>query len=141
MAMPRKIPVDFNVAFPFGAFAVGEVEAVKDFDRSTRENPVQATDPESGLLVWQIQVVDGDPDARKATRTLAVKILARVQPVLPEGLAGLPFTPVEFEKLTATAYIEEKGTFSNIAWSLRAADVKAPSAGKVQQPVRDKVSA
>ena len=55
------------------------------------------------------------------------RVSAKVQPVLPEGLAGLPFTPVEFDNLTATAYIEENGDFSKISWSLRASDVHAPT--------------
>ena len=109
MAMPRKIPVEFGVAFPNGAYAVGEVQPVRDYDKSTRERLVQAVDPDTGLLLWSVEVVDGDPDAKKSNRTLSVKITAKVQPVLPEALTGLPFTPVEFDKLTATAYIEENG--------------------------------
>ncbi|RYP88674.1 plasmid replication, integration and excision activator [Nocardioides guangzhouensis] len=126
MAMPRKIPVEFGVAFPNGAYAVGEVQPVRDYDKSTRERLVQAVDPDTGLLLWSVEVVDGDPDAKKSNRTLSVKITAKVQPVLPEALTGLPFTPVEFDKLTATAYIEENGDFSKVAWSMRAADVRAP---------------
>ena len=129
MAMPRKIPVDFGLAFPHGAYAVGEVQPVRDYDKSTRERVVQAIDPDTGLLLWSVDVVDGDPDARKSNRTMSVKITARVQPVLPEALSGLPFTPVEFDKLTATAYIEESGDFSKIAWSLRASEVHAPARG------------
>lgn len=140
MAMPRKIPVDFGVAFPHGAYAVGEVQPIRDYDKSTKERVVQATDPETGLLMWSVEVVDGDPDAKKSTRTVSVKIGAKVQPVLPEGLSGLPFTPVEFDKLTATAYIEEKGDFSNIAWSLRASEVRAPARGTVK-PLTEKASA
>ena len=139
MAMPRKLPVEFGVAFPYGAYAVGEVQPVRDYDRSTKEKPVQAVDPDTGLLLWQVEVVDGDPDARKSNRTMAVKITAKVQPVLPEALTGLPFTPVEFDKLTATAYIEEKGDFSNIAWSLRASEVRAPA--RTSRVVSEKVSA
>ena len=134
MAMPRKIPVEFAVAFPYGAYAVGEVQPVRDYDKSTKERVVQATDPDTGLPLWSVEVVDGDPDAKKATRTMAVKIIAKVQPVLPERLTGLPFTPVEFDKLTATAYIEENGAFSRIAWSLRAGDVRAPARGAKPQP-------
>ena len=48
MAMPRKLPVEFGVAFPFGAYAVGEVQPVKDYDKSTRERPIQAVDPDTG---------------------------------------------------------------------------------------------
>jgi hypothetical protein len=139
MAMPRKIPVDFGVAFPHGAYAVGEVQPVRDYDKSTKDRIVQAADPDTGLPLWSIEVVDGDPEAKKSNRTMAVKITAKVQPVLPEALAGLPFTPVEFDKLTATAYIEENGNFSRIAWSLRAADVRAPS--RSSKPVPEKVPA
>lgn len=126
MAMPRKIPVEFGVAFPYGAFAVGEVQPVRDYDKSTQDRVVQAVDPDTALPIWSVDVVDGDPEARKANRTITVKIAAKVQPVLPEGLTGLPFTPVEFDKLTATAYVEDNGNFSRIAWSYRADEVRAP---------------
>lgn len=144
MAMPRKLPVEFGVAFPYGAYAVGEVQPVRDYDKSTRERVIQAVDPDTGLLLWAVDVVDGDPEAKKSTRTMSVKITAKVQPVLPESLAGLPFTPVEFDKLTATAYIEENGDFSKIAWSLRAAEVRAPSQSVksvAQKPAPEKASA
>lgn len=142
MVMPRKVPVPFDVVFPFGAYAVGEVQPVKDYDKSTRERMLQAVDPDTGLLVWSIDVVDADPDARKATRTMSVKITAKVQPVLPEALPGLPFTPVEFDGLTGTAYIEENGDFSKISWSLRASGVRAPSrSAKAPAPAPEKVSA
>lgn len=140
MAMPRKIPVDFGVAFPYGAYAVGEVQPVRDYDRSTKDSIVQATDPDTGLPVWSVDVVDGDPEARKSNRTMTVKITARVQPVLPESLTGLPFTPVEFERLTATAYIEDNGNFSKLAWSLRAGEVRAPAKSS-KSAASEKVSA
>ena len=136
MAMPRKIPVEFGLAFPYGAYAVGEVQPVRDYDKSTRERVVQAADPDTGLPLWSVEVVDGDPEAKKSNRTMSVKITARVQPVLPEGLSGLPFTPVEFDKLTATAYIEENGDFSKIAWSLRASEVRAPARGAKGLPAK-----
>ena len=71
MVMPRKVPVEFGVVFPYGAYAVGEVTQVKDYDRSTREVPVQATDQETGLPVWSVDVVDADPEAKKATRMMS----------------------------------------------------------------------
>ena len=129
MAMPRKVPVEFGVVFPYGAYAVGEVTQVKDYDRSTREVPVQATDQETGLPVWSVDVVDADPEAKKATRMMSVKIGAKVQPVLPEAPEGVPFRPVEFDKMTATAYIEENGDFRKVAWSLRASEVRSPTRG------------
>src|SRR3954453_10297876 len=139
MAMRRKLPVEFGVAFPYGAYAVGEVQPVRDFEKSTRERVLQAVDADTGLLVWSVEVVDADPEAKKSNRTMSVKITAKVQPVLPESLAGLPFTPVEFDKMTATAYIEESGDFSRIAWSLRAGEVRAP--GKAARLQGDKAVA
>ena len=129
MAMPRKIPVEFGMAFPHGAFAVGKVEPLRDYDRSTRDQIIQASDPDTGMPMWTIDVVDGDPEAKKSTRTLSVKIAARVQPVLPESLSGLPFAPVEFDKLTATPWIEQNGEFSKLSWSFRADDVRTPTKG------------
>jgi hypothetical protein len=135
MVMPRKVPVEFDVVFPYGAYAVGEVSAVKDYDRSTREVPVQAIDPDTGLPVWTIDVVDADPEAKKSNRTVSVKVAAKVQPVLTERAEGMPFRPIEFDKMTATAYVEETGDFSRIAWSLRAGGIREPSRGaKVSVP-------
>lgn len=129
MALPRKIPVEFGVAFPYGAYMVGDITPVRDYDRSTRDNPIQATDPDTGLLLWAVDVVDADPEATKSNRTMSVKVSAKVQPVLPAAEGGVPFRPVEFDKLTATAYIEDKGDFSRIAWSLRAAGVHSATKG------------
>ena len=92
MAMPRKIKVTFDDVFPYGAYAVSAVTQVRDFDRSTKERPVYATDEETGLPIWSVDVMDGDPDARKADRTVSIKILAKVQPVLPAATPGSPFT-------------------------------------------------
>jgi hypothetical protein len=56
-----------------------------------------------------------------------VKIAARVQPVPPEALPGLPFRPVVFEGLTALPYIDDAGKFSRIVWSFKADAMTAPS--------------
>lgn len=140
MVMPRKIPVDFGVVFPYGAFAVGEVTAVRDYDRSTREMAVQASDPDSGLPMWSVDVVDADPEARKANRTISVKIPAAVQPVLPALTDGTPFRQVEFEKLVATAYVEQNGDFSRVAWSFRASSVSEPGQRTRNTPAQTKQS-
>lgn len=87
-----------------------------------------ATDEETGLTIWSVDVMDGDPDARKADRTVSVKILAKVQPVLPPASTpGMPFTQVIFEGLTATPYVAETGNGrARLAWSFRATEVRAP---------------
>jgi hypothetical protein len=58
---------------------------------------------------------------------MSVKVSARVMPVLDAPEGDLPFRRVEFEGLTATAYVEENGNFSRIAWSMRAKGVKSPA--------------
>ncbi|WP_162453869.1 plasmid replication, integration and excision activator [Phytoactinopolyspora mesophila] len=109
MALQGAIPVEFGAVFPHGAFVIGEVTAEADFDASTKDNRVQKRDKVSGLPVWQVPVMDADPDARKGQRELTVKIAAEVQPVPPEILNGTPFRPVEFEGLTVTPYVDTNG--------------------------------
>jgi hypothetical protein len=125
MAMPRKINIQFGEVFPHGVYAVSEVTQVRDFDRSTKDRPVYSVDEESGLNVWSVDVMDGDPEARKADRQVSVKILAKQQPVLPPS-NGLPFTPVEFDGMTATPYVSDSNGRPRLAWSFRATGVRAP---------------
>ena len=82
MALQGPIPVAFGHVFPHGAFAVGVVEPVRDFDRSTKERPVQEMDKNTGEPVWSLMVLDADPEARAASKTVKVKITASVAPVL-----------------------------------------------------------
>ncbi|GAB3916452.1 hypothetical protein GCM10029976_078340 [Kribbella albertanoniae] len=126
MAMPRKIKVTCDDVFPYGVYAVSAVTQVKDFDRSTKEKPVYSIDEETGLSIWSVDVMDGDIDARKADKTVSVKILAKVQPVLPPMAPGQPFTAVVFEGMTATPYVAENNGRPRLAWSFRATEVRAP---------------
>ena len=140
MVMPRRIPIEFNVVFPYGGYLVGEVTPVSDFDRSTAESKVQQVDAETQLPLWQVEMVDADPEAKKATRTVNVKIAAKVQPVPPANESGTPFTPVVLNNLVAVPYIENvTETFSRIAWSYRAESLAAP--GRTSKPVTDKAVA
>ncbi|MGI5420493.1 plasmid replication, integration and excision activator [Actinomadura luteofluorescens] len=110
--------VAFGDMFPLGAFVKGGVEAVRDFDASTKENFVQARDKDTGELVWAVEVVDGDPESKG---TFKVKLTAPVQPLVPEAPAGFPFVPVEFEGLAVTPYVNS-GT-GRLAYSLKASAV------------------
>lgn len=133
MAISRRFPMPFEVAFPLGAYLVSEVTPVVDYDKSTRENKVQQVDPDTGKPLWQVDVLDADPEAKRATKTVAVKIPAKVQPVPPGNDGASPFTAVVFEGLTALPWIEQVGeSFSRIAWSFRAEGIAAPGkqAGK-----------
>lgn len=139
MAISRRFPMPFEVAFPHGLYLTSEVEPVADYDRSTRENKVQQSDPDTGLPLWQVSCLDADPEAKKAQKLVTVKIPAKVQPVPPENKDGSPFTPIEFDGLTALPWIEESGSFNKISWSFKAEAMRAPgrkngSAGSSAQP-------
>jgi len=127
MAIKGAIPMQHGDVFPHGCFVVGEVQAMRDFDRSTREQAIQAVDRDTGELVWTVDVVDADPDARD--RTVRVKITAPVQPVPPAEAPGLPFRPVEFDRLTATPYVQTMASGrGKLTWSFRASGMRAPKA-------------
>jgi hypothetical protein len=121
--------MEFEVAFPYGAYLVSEVSPVFDFERSTRDTKVQQVDKDTGKLLWQVDVLDADPEAKRSSKTVSVKIPANHQPVPPGNNGSSPFTPVAFEGLTALPWIEASENFSKISWSFRATDIVA-AAGK-----------
>jgi hypothetical protein len=118
MALQGPIPVEFAHVFPHGAYAAGGVEPVRDFEASKGDRFVQAKDRESGIPVWAVDVIDGDPAAR--VKTARVKIAATSQPVLPAPGPGMPFVPVEFTGLTVIPYVNQAG---RLAYSLKAAGI------------------
>lgn len=125
MSVQGPFKVEFNEVFPHGCGVVGEVSAMVDFDLSTRENRVQAKEKDTGVLVWTVDVMDFDPEARE--RTFKVKIAAPVQPVPPEQANGIPVRPVYLENLTVTPYLKDVGNGrQKIAYSLRASGMAAP---------------
>lgn len=125
MAVQGPFRVECGEVFPHGVGVVGQVAPLVDFDRSTRENKVQQLDKESGHLVWVVDVMDFDPEARE--RTFKVKIVAPVQPVPPEAIAGAPVRPVLLEGLTVTPYLKDVGNGrQRLAYSLRASGLAAP---------------
>lgn len=123
MALQGPIPVTFAMVFPHGCYIVGEVEPVKDFDASANGRFVQARDKQTAELVWQVAVMDGDPTLKPAQKTVAVKILAPVQPVPPSPMPGLPFTPVEFDAIAVTPYVNGN---NRLAYSIKVRDMHAP---------------
>ena len=126
-------PIEFGAVFPSGAFAAGQVEKVRDFEKSSGDRVVQQIDKATGLPLWVVEVIDADEQARQ--RMVKVKIAAAVQPVLPDAPAGSPFVPVEFEGLTATPWVDasrcnakDNGKCgARMAYSLKATGVRAPS--------------
>ena len=138
MAMQRRIPVAFCDVFPHGAFLVGEVEAVADFDapRSGEGGRPQAVDKDTGLRVWSVPVLDADPEASKRDKTVTVKVAAAHQPVPPENKTPFPFRPVEFVGLTITAWVDDNGPRARLAWSLRAEGLCGPGESDRQPAAR-----
>ena len=126
MAVQGPFKVECGELFPHGLGVISEVDSLDDFEKSSKENRVQARDKESGLPVWVVDVMDFDPDARE--RTLRVKVAAAVQPVPPEAIPGAPVRPVLLEGLMVTPYIKE-GPRPKIAYSLRATGLAAPRRG------------
>ncbi len=120
MAIQGSIPVQFGDVFGYGAYA-SSVERVDDFDKSTRENKVQARDRATGELLWAVDVYDPDPSAK--VKQIKVKIAAPMQPVLPEPLAGLPLAPVEFVGLVVRPYVGQNG---RLAYAFAAESARAP---------------
>jgi hypothetical protein len=125
--------VEFGTVFPSGAYTASGFEMVKDFERSKGDLVIQQADKATGLPLWVIEVIDADPEARQ--RTVKVKVAATYQPVLPDAPPGSPFTPVEFEGLQATPWVDasrckakETGRCgARMAYSLKATGVRAPS--------------
>ncbi len=131
MAIPRKFSMAFDEAFPHGLFVVTEVDQVLDFKKSTKEMKVQQFDEETGLPLWQVTCLDPDPEAKKAAKTVTVKIPAKHQPVPPENKDGSPFTPVELVGLEAMPWVDKvSDEISRISWSFRAQSMHAPGSVK-----------
>src|SRR5215210_649563 len=129
MAVSGPFKVECGELFPHGLGVVGEVTALDDSDKSSRETRVQARDKESGLPLWQVEVLDFDPQARE--KMFRVKIASAVQPVPPEAIAGAPVRPVVLEGLTVTPYIKD-GPRPRIGYSLRCTALVAP--GRAVKP-------
>ncbi|MEV0626793.1 plasmid replication, integration and excision activator [Nonomuraea wenchangensis] len=137
MAIQGPIPISFEQAFPHGCFLVGQVEQVKNFEASTGGKTVYARDKTTGEPIWQVPVMDGDPNLKAGQKTIAVKILSEVEPVAPPALAGLPIAPVEFTGMTVTPYVNQSG---RLAYSYRATGMK-PARPKQQAPAGKEAAA
>lgn len=135
MAIQQRMRVHFDDVFPDGTLMRGEVAAVEDFDliqaakaEGREPGDVQVRDKVTGQRVWEVRIVDLDEEAPKNQGEVTVKISADVQPVPPPRVEGQKLRPVEFDNLTVTAWIDDRGNRPKIAWSLRAEAMRAPGA-------------
>lgn len=123
MAIQSQIPVSFEAFFPRGAFVVGAVEPIVQWsDDGQRQG--QAADKMTGHPLWQVRVIDADPDAKKGQGEVTVKIASVVEPQLPPEMNGLPFRPAVFDGLTVTPYVKEGQGRPRVGFSLRAREMK-----------------
>ncbi|AKU18102.1 hypothetical protein [Luteipulveratus mongoliensis] len=134
MAIQRRISVQHSDVFPMDAVLKpskdGVVTPVIDFNAEKRADGsrAQQVDKETGLLVWQVTVIDLDVEAGKKDTALTVKFLAPQQPIPPSNKSGLPWIPVEFVGLSALPYVDDNGSRPRIAWSYRAEGMVEPGA-------------
>lgn len=138
MAIQRHIKIDTSEHFPHGLMIgpsgdTGPVTPVLDFNAPPLAGGAkpQQVDKETGLPLWQVTVLDLDPEAGKRGMVFTVKIAAKHQPVPPENKSGTPFTPVEFVGLTAMPWVDSSGMGNGrIAWSFRAEGMTEPGTSR-----------
>ena len=117
--MGLRIPVSMTDAFSHGCCLVPDsITEAQDYDEHTRTRS-PSVDKVTGKRVFQVRVSDLDPDLAGRSREVVVKVLADRPPAAP---TGQPFEAVEFENLTVTPDVTDKG---RMAWSLRATGLKA----------------
>jgi len=115
-----RIRVRFEDVFPAGCvFVPDSIAPVEDYDAATKVRTPQF-DKVTGSRVFQVRVMDADPELKARSREVVVKILTDVQPVPPVG----PFQPIEFEGLMVTPYVDGKS--GRLAFSYRALGMTAP---------------
>jgi hypothetical protein len=135
MGAPRnlRLPANFEEWFPEGLYLVGEIVPVTEYqsqeDRA-RNRPVRPrTEEATGLPLFRGTFAD--PAAEKdREKSVTVEFAAKVQPVPPAALAGVPFRPVVLEGMTVQPRAEVSGQAKWITWVVRATGMTAPASAK-----------
>ena len=141
MSVSQRMRVPFEDVFPAGAYMVGEIEPVEDYElikaaKAAGREPgdVQTRDKVTEKRVWSVRVIDADPAARRGKAEVVVKVSADHQPVPPAAIPGMPFRPIEFDELTVTPYVDDNGTRPRQAFSFRAMGIRAAAKPTVIAP-------
>lgn len=125
-----RLSADFNEWFPEGLYLVGEIVPMTEYqsqeDRA-RNRPVRPrSDETTGLPLFRGTFAD--PAAEKdREKSVTVEFAAKVQPVPPSALAGMPFRPVVLEGMTVQPRAETSGQAKWITWVIRATGMTAPA--------------
>jgi hypothetical protein len=115
-----RFAVTMGQVFPEGCHLVPDsIAEAMDYDEETRRRS-PAVDKLTGKPVFQVRVVDLDPDLAGRSREVVIKVIADRMPVPP---TRAPFEAVEFENLTVTPYVVD--ATKRLAYSLRASGIKA----------------
>ncbi|MGH3833210.1 MAG: hypothetical protein ACRDRS_22715 [Pseudonocardiaceae bacterium] len=134
MGAPKglRLPAEFDQWFPQGLYLVGQITPVTEYqsqeDRA-RNRPVRPrTDEVTGLPLYRGTFAD--PSAEKdREKSVTVEFAARVQPVPPSVVPGVPFRPVVLEGMTVQPRAEVSGQAKWITWVVRATGMTAPATG------------
>ena len=133
MAVPygTRFAVEFDLLFPQGAYIVGDVVPVTEYqsqEDKARNRPVRPRiDEATGLPIYKVTIAD--PSAEKdRDKSITVEIAAKVQPVPPAAVGNLPFRPVILEGLTVQPRAEASGQAKWITWVVRATGMRAVDA-------------
>ncbi|MCE7011509.1 hypothetical protein LWC34_53160 [Kibdelosporangium philippinense] len=133
MAVPQgmSFAIDHDVMFPQGVFLVGEIQPLTEYqsqeDRA-RNRPVRPRiDEATGLPLFKGTFAD--PSAEKdRDKSFTVLFAAKVQPVPPAAVPGIPFRPVVLEGLSVQPRAETSGQAKWITWTVRATGMRAVDA-------------
>ena len=100
--------VDVAQQFSHGLAVVSEVTKVLVYDTSRKpDDRLQERDRDTGLLLWEVVVLDLNPGAHE--KTFRVRMGADVQPVLPPMAPGLPLRFVQLEGVSISTYPKVTG--------------------------------
>jgi hypothetical protein len=139
MGAPKNLRLlaDFDEWFPQGLYLVGEIVPVTEYqsqeDRA-RNRPVRPRiDEVTGLPLFRGTFAD--PSAEKdREKSVTVEFAAKVQPVPPPAVAGMPFRPVVLEGMTVQPRAETSGQAKWITWVIRATGMAAPAGASGGKP-------
>ncbi|MEV4317816.1 hypothetical protein [Actinocrispum sp. NPDC049592] len=133
MAVPHghRFEIDFDTMFPHGLFLIGELQPLTEYqsqeDRA-RNRPVRPRiDEATGFPLFKGMFAD--PSAEKdRDKSLSIEFAAKVQPVPPQSIPGMPFVPVRLEGLTVQPRAEASGQAKWVTWVVRATGMRAVDA-------------
>ena len=134
MGAPKnlRLAADFDVWFPEGLYLVGQIVPVTEYqsqeDRSRNRPTRPRLDEVTGMPLYRGTFAD--PSAEKdREKSVTVEFAAKVQPVPPPAVPGVPFRPVVLEGMTVQPRAEVSGQAKWITWVIRATGMTAPGAG------------